>query len=1073
MNLLKGKIMSKKCNITIFFEPYPLRRINAWKKTANIDLHSSGGHRIEFAGQKLFPISLILSHYIVLSKSHAIEKYGSRVYSKAALEKGWSLERAAFAPNWLNFPTKARLKRLNGGNWDKSEPWIQHEFLQKTGLINHQQNYLQMMTDERKQPRQNSSDCGVKLSPKVASMPNKQKKYNLSICAIFKNEAPYLAEWIEFHKVVGVEKFYLYNNNSTDNYLDVLRPYMNGDEIILIDWPQHPAQLEAYEHCLKTYGDESKWIAFIDIDEYLFSPIKSDLKEVLEEFQDYPGVVVNWLIFGDSGHDQKPNGLTIENFTMRAKDDYERHRRVKSIVQPDLAKQPVTSFHKFSYFNQSYPHGVTENKEPAPSDNEALHSSHYPSFQKLRINHYITRSKQERYQKWLRGMPDKEGFRKWEILEDCANRNDLQDLAIQKYLPLVKKHLKNCVIQENLSIIQPAQNLSKAQKLESYAPMPIVVGFPRSGTTLLRLMLDAHPDLAIPPETHFIPDILNLESDTSKPSKLREAFYQKLTAHPRWQDFHLTPEEFYENLADIEPFTISSGLRCFYQMYANRFGKSRWGDKTPLYVVRIKDIQTALPEAHFIHIIRDGRDTALSMKRMWWGAGDDMEKQASNWIWQIREGRQQAQFCQHYLEVRYEELITNTTKVLQDICAFINLPYHSQMEDYYKSAESRLNEFNAIYRSDGTLLRTKEEYLSIHSLTSRPPDQSRIGRWKREMSNEDRAKYEAIAGAMLRDLGYETGDIQKQLTLSNPFLSEYGPDIIGSTGGSGTRVVARIVRRGGMFIGTRLSKAEDAVDFVPYFTRWIDTFMAHRSSSLPLAIEMEMLQELQTIFERHLENLDLSKKSQPWGWKEPRSIFLLPFFHKHFPNMKFLHILRDGRDMAYSANQNQLHKHGSTLVEPAEQQWSEPLQSMALWSRLHLLTAEYGEKNMAGQYLRIRYEDLCFYPDATIERIFDFFGLSGDIKKIAQEEVSPPATIGRWRSQDTQTVATLHQIGKAALQKFGYLASEELNQSNLEPGVICNLAPEKPGPYLLEEIKADLERSRSRLSQIKAQLKQT
>jgi glycosyltransferase involved in cell wall biosynthesis len=746
----EGKDYVKEMRYYYFFEPHPLRRVNAWKKTANIDLHSSGGHRVKFETPKIFTVSFILRHYIVLSKSHAIEKYSSRIHSKADLQKGWMLERAAFALDWLKFPAKARLKRLNdsGNNWDKSEPWVKHEFLIGNSQANVQPQYLQIKTNS-----------------------------------------------------------------------------------------------------------------------------------------------------------------------------------------------------------------------------------------------------------------------------------------------------------------QLSDQLSESQDVKNLPPMPMIVGNPRSGTTLLRLMLDAHPDLAIPPETHFIPELFQLEGDRHH---LREAFYKKLTADPRWPDFHLSADSFFTHLVNIDPFTITAGLRCFYQMYAKRFGKSRWGDKTPPYVFRIHDIQTLLPEAHFIHIIRDGRDVALSMKGMFWGAGDDMEGQASNWIWRIREGRQQAQFCQHYLEVRYEELITNPTKVLQAICAFINLPYHSQMEDYYQSAESRLNEFNALYKPDGTCLRTKEQYLSIHSLTSQSPDQSRIGRWKREMSNEDRAKYEAIAGAMLRDLGYETGDMQKQLTLSNPFLSEYGPNIIGSTGGSGTRVVARIVRRGGMFMGTKISGSEDAIGFGQYSTRWIDKFMAVRSSSLPPAIETEMLQEIQAILAKHLGDLDLSKKSQPWGWKEPRSIFLLPFFHKHFPNMKFLHILRDGRDMAYSHNQNQLRKHGSTLLESAEQQWSQPLQSMALWSRLHLLTAEYGEKNMPGQYLRIRYEDLCFEPVTTIQQIFDFFGLSGDIQKIAQEEVSPPTTIERWRTQDAQTVATLHQIGFAALQKFGYLASEELNHLNLEPTVISSLKGGKYFSSQLQEVKADL-----------------
>lgn len=303
--------------------------------------------------------------------------------------------------------------------------------------------------------------------------------------------------------------------------------------------------------------------------------------------------------------------------------------------------------------------------------------------------------------------------------------------------------------------------------------MPIIVGSERSGTTLLRLMLDAHPDIAIPPETYFIPHLLKLEGDSNQ---LREAFYKALKAEPRWQDFQLTKEPFYENLVKIEPFTITDGLRCFYKTYAERFQKSRWGDKTPRYVLCMKDIQTLLPEAHFIHIIRDGRDVALSIKGKWFSPGNDMETQASRWLLRIQEGRQQAQFCRHYIEVRYEELITNTTKVLKDICAFINLPYNSQMENYYKSAESRLNEFNDLYKPDGTLLRTKEEVLSMSSLTSQPPERSRIGRWRGEMSSEDRAKFEKIAGGMLRDLGYETAATQ-QYKNSGSRLQEIKADL--------------------------------------------------------------------------------------------------------------------------------------------------------------------------------------------------------------------------------------------------------------------------------------------------------
>ena len=288
---------------------------------------------------------------------------------------------------------------------------------------------------------------------------------------------------------------------------------------------------------------------------------------------------------------------------------------------------------------------------------------------------------------------------------------------------------------------------------EKYPPMPIIVGAARSGTTLLRLMLDAHPELSIPSETRFVPELLKLEG---KPQFLREQFYQIITKQRRWQEFNLSKTLLSDNLARIEPFTISQGLRCFYKLYADRFKKQRWGEKTPAYILHINDIQAILPEAHFIHIIRDGRDVALSMKKVWWGVGDDMEAQAIQWVWRIREARQQAQFTPNYLEVHYEELIRNPTKVLKQICEFIHLSYHPAMENYYQSASTRLSEFVDIYKPDGKIFATRKQRITIHRNTSQPPNPGKIGRWRREMSTEERIKYEAIAGSWLRDFGYET-----------------------------------------------------------------------------------------------------------------------------------------------------------------------------------------------------------------------------------------------------------------------------------------------------------------------------
>jgi glycosyltransferase involved in cell wall biosynthesis len=125
-----GRDYVREMQYYYFFEPSPLREVKAWKKTANVDLHSSGGHRVEFAGIKIFPVSFVLRHYIVLSKAHTIAKYGNRFFSESDLGKGWHGDRRHFSSKKFRFPGKERLKKINNlswWDWDKSDPWVKHE----------------------------------------------------------------------------------------------------------------------------------------------------------------------------------------------------------------------------------------------------------------------------------------------------------------------------------------------------------------------------------------------------------------------------------------------------------------------------------------------------------------------------------------------------------------------------------------------------------------------------------------------------------------------------------------------------------------------------------------------------------------------------------------------------------------------------------------------------------------------------------------------------------------------------------------------------------------------------------
>ncbi|HXV56801.1 MAG TPA: sulfotransferase [Gaiellaceae bacterium] len=248
-------------------------------------------------------------------------------------------------------------------------------------------------------------------------------------------------------------------------------------------------------------------------------------------------------------------------------------------------------------------------------------------------------------------------------------------------------------------------------------------------------------------------------------------------------------------------------------------------------------------------------------------------------------------------------------------------------------------------------------------------------------------------------------------------VSARGPSVIGATGGSGTRVVARIVRTAGLYTGEKLNPYEDAVELGFYSDRWIDRYVASGGEPAP-ELRAEMTADLRGVLADHLSTLPPGARA--WGWKEPRSIYLLRFWNETMPGFRFLHFLRDGRDMAFSENQNQLVKHGAAVLGDELRKAKTPTRSIALWSRVNLAAAAYGERELGSRYLRVRFEDLCAEPGATVGRIFDFFELEGDAEAAAAE-VRPPDTLGRWQLRRKRVIEELQAAGEAGLERFGYL----------------------------------------------------
>jgi Sulfotransferase family len=238
--------------------------------------------------------------------------------------------------------------------------------------------------------------------------------------------------------------------------------------------------------------------------------------------------------------------------------------------------------------------------------------------------------------------------------------------------------------------------------------------------------------------------------------------------------------------------------------------------------------------------------------------------------------------------------------------------------------------------------------------------------------------------------------------------------VIGATGGSGTRVVARIVKRAGMFLGSGgLNESEDSLCIADFYDRWLNEWVPQRD--VAETRKPQLLDDFRRTVRCHLSGLP---GPRPWGWKEPRSMYLVPLFERHFANLRFLHVVRDGRDMALSSNQNQLRKHGSLAGLPRAG-LSPAAQSIALWAWANGETARFGSETLGDRYLRIRFEDLCREPAAVARQVFEFFRLEAD-PNLAVDEVAPPSSLGRWREEDPGLVAELEAVAGPGLDELGY-----------------------------------------------------
>ena len=272
-------------------------------------------------------------------------------------------------------------------------------------------------------------------------------------------------------------------------------------------------------------------------------------------------------------------------------------------------------------------------------------------------------------------------------------------------------------------------------------PFPFFVGCDRSGTTLIQAVFDAHSELAIPYESHFISQLLRRRAHYEGSDGFDlEGFLADLSAYPFAERWGLSQEGIRAVLAGERPRSVTDAIRSVFALYARGRSKPRYGDKTPGYVRHIPLIANAFPEAKFVHIIRDGRDVALSLLEVEW-APDSIVDAARFWRQRVEAGREAGRLLgpRRYAELRYEDFLADPGGNTRRICDFLELTFEGSMLDYESNARAIIEQSDVPHRHQGLL----------RSPNKRDRD------WRSRMKPHDVALFEAVSGPTLSSSGYE------------------------------------------------------------------------------------------------------------------------------------------------------------------------------------------------------------------------------------------------------------------------------------------------------------------------------
>jgi hypothetical protein len=278
-------------------------------------------------------------------------------------------------------------------------------------------------------------------------------------------------------------------------------------------------------------------------------------------------------------------------------------------------------------------------------------------------------------------------------------------------------------------------------------PFVFLVGCQRSGTTLLKRIVDSHPQIAVSAETRWIPDYFETRTGLTPNGLVTPELIPRLFENSRFYKFHIGPEELEELVGSGEPVSYATLVSTIFDAYGEEQGKALVGDKTPRYVRKMHTLHTLWPRAKFVHLIRDGRDVGLSLinwkrkaakmaKHFLTWAEDPVTTSARFWEWHVRLGRETGVELgpELYHEVRYEALVTRPEEECAKLCAFLGVPFEPGMLRFHEGQT----------RADPDL-DAKNAWLPI------TPG---LRDWQSQMAAADVERFEAAAGTLLEELGY-------------------------------------------------------------------------------------------------------------------------------------------------------------------------------------------------------------------------------------------------------------------------------------------------------------------------------